>query len=310
MYSYLALAVIFIGIGILVYFSIAGRRRESWFSLIFAPPGQGKSIEQARLSIETFAEYHRAEKLYPELPHRILMSNQKLNPAIALLEEQHGHYIYWEAPEALRYCPRKECWRSKNDGKTHLNHDVDIFIDEGATLFPADGWTDTPMWLRKMWAQHRHNGIRILMLTQDYMSIDINCRRMLWDAFYMHKVMGSRDISATLPPLARWTWANFLDPRKHVIWGMYTKQRFDPLIMKKNVMVIYDVEMDKDKEKQLQDLKMVGWKQRHLITWRKVNLYDTQQNVKEIEPKRELDHIEVKCDNPGCAYIHKSHRLK
>jgi len=279
-----------------------------WFVLIFAPPGNGKSLEQARLSDKVFTEYHRMEKRYPTLPHRILMSNQRLNEKLTHTEgHEHGHYMYWEAPEELRYCPRKDCWKG---ALTHINHDVDIFVDEGSTLFPADDWASTPIWLRKLWAQHRHNGIRIVMLTQDFQAIDINCRRMLWQAYYMKKVIGSRDISATLPPLVPWTITNFLNPWKSVVWGVYTKRRFDPIVMKNDPLSMLTLQLSEKKNEDMQKLRLVGSAELHLITWFKVSLYDTTQNVKEVEPIREIDHIQVACKHPNCGYVHKTHKLK
>ena len=188
-------------------------------------------------------------------------------------------------------------------------HDVDIMIDEGSTLFPADQFMNTPMWLRKMWAQHRHNGIRIVMLTQDFKAIDINCRRMLWKAYYMKKVIGSRDISPTLPALKRCTIENFFNPRVSTVWGVYTKQEIDPSLMEHDPMTFLAMHMDDEKREQYQELKLVGRKNMHLITWRKINLYNTQQDVKEFETKTFYRHITAKCDNPACEYEHTSHKL-
>jgi len=207
---------------------------KSWFTLIYARPGNCKSLEQARISFSLFMEYHYTEWRYPTLPKRILLTNQILNKTITDKESKHGHLLYWDNPEFLRYCPRgRKCYKffNKNLGEAeerHSMHDVDILIDEGASLFPADGYKDTPMWMRKLWSQHRHNGIRIVMLTQDYRGIDINIRRMLWTAYHMTKVCGSRDISPTLPPLVKWTILNFLNPFKTVIWGLYYKRKISP----------------------------------------------------------------------------------
>jgi hypothetical protein len=274
-----------------------------WFILIFAPPGNGKSLEQARLSDLVLREYLYTEKKYPDLPKRFLMTNQQLVLSDVLKQK----VLYWEHPEDIRYCPRVDCWKMKD---IHVNHDVDIFIDEGSTLFPADGWSLTPMWLRKMWAQHRHNGIRIVMLTQDFMAIDINCRRMLWQSYFVNKIVGSRDISPTLPALSKWTIQNFLNPLKHVVWGIYSSRRFDPLIMRNDALAMLTIQLDEKLQEDYADLKLIGGSKLHLITWRKIQLYDTTQNVKEFEPRRELEHIEALCKKPNCGYVHKTHRLK
>lgn len=280
-----------------------------WFILIFAKPGNGKSLEQARLSEKVLREYHKTEKRYPTLKKRVLMTNQILNKLITDTEIEHGHLKYWEEPEEFRYCPRNVCWRAieKNGIPVpHRNHDVDIFVDEGSTLFPADKWADTPIWLRKMFAQHRHNGIRFVMLTQDFKGIDINARRMIWQAYFMKKEMGSRDISPTLPALHEWSLLNPFNS----VWGFYSKQRIDPQVMEMDPMTLLTLKLNEKKADDYAELKLVGNKEYHLITWHKVNLYDTTQDVKEYEVKREIEHIEVKCNHPNCGFTHKSHKLK
>jgi len=165
-----------------------------WMIMLYARPGNCKSIEQARFSWRLFQEYHYTERWYPELPHRILLTNQKLNDKISNSEILDGHLLYWTSAESLQFCPREICWKAEGE---HLIHDVDIAIDECNTLFPADGYKDLPEWLRNLFAQHRHRGIRILLLTQDYRAVDINIRRMLWAAYNVKKWIGSRDIAAT-----------------------------------------------------------------------------------------------------------------
>jgi hypothetical protein len=276
-----------------------------WFILIWAKPGNCKSLEQARLTEKLIKEYYWCEKYYPKLPHRILLTNQKLNSDFEK-KEYHKHLWYWDDPEQFRYCPlANTCWKSKDE--FHKLHDVDLLIDEGATLFPADGWKDTPMWLRKMWAQHRHNGIRCIMLTQDYKGIDINCRRMVWAGYYMEKRAGSRDISPTLPPLVPWTFKNFVNPKRNVIWGMYTKRRIDPSIIEADNQVIMKLKLNPKEEQKLNQLKLIGRPEMHLITLHKIQLYDTTQDVKEYEVRREVEHIEVPCND--CSYTYRSHRI-
>ena len=279
-----------------------------WFVLIFARPGNGKSLEQARLTEKILTEYLRTEKKYPALPHRMLMTNQKLTLSEfkkpLTPEFCAAHIKYWEEPEQFRYCPRHDCWKGQT---LHRNHDVDLFIDEGSTLFPSDKWADTPIWLRKMWAQHRHNGTRIVMLTQDFKGIDINCRRMVWQSYLVKKVFGSRDISPTLPPLHKWSpIAPF-----GAVWGIYTKQRIDPRVMEDNPQFELHMKLQgEETRKAYEDLKLVGGSEWHLITWHKINLYDTTQDVKEYEVRREIEHIEVACTHEACNYVHRTHRLK
>lgn len=290
-----------------------------WFILIFAPPGNGKSLEQARISEKLFQEYKKTEKKYPELKSRILVTNQILNFDNFKIKNFDiiKHHKFFIDPKELRYCFRPDCWKVPlPNGERHILHDVDILIDEGSTMFPADGWDKTPFWLRKMWAQHRHNGIRIVMLTQDYMAIDINCRRMLWQSYHMKKYMGSRDISPTLPALSKWTILNFLNPKKRVVWGVYGRRRFDPLVMKMDTMNVLTIDLDEKIKKEfnpgykhpLKTLKLVGGSEWHLITWHKINLFDTTQNVKEWKPEPELEHVLAVCK--VCGKEHLSHYVK
>lgn len=64
------------------------------------------------------------------------------------------------------------------------------------------------------------------------------------------------------------------------------------------------------RHKAMKELHLLGVPEMHLITWRKINLYDTTQDVKEYEVKREIEHIEVRCNHPNCGYLHKTHKLK
>lgn len=277
-----------------------------WFILIFAPPGNGKSLEQARLSEKVLKEYRHIEKKYPKLAHRILFTNQILNEEYICkrnkftLDWFKEHVKYWEQPEEFRYCLRRNCFIKSNG--PHVNHDFDLFCDEGATLFPATAKgaaDDMPLWLKKFISQHRHNGVRILLLTQDFMGVNIAARRCLWASWYMKKIIGSRDPSPTLPPV-KW------------IWGLYSKRPIDPDLMKKDFtdVMITIKKMDDSQAELMDELRLIGFPEYHLITRHKCTLYDTRQNVKEIELKREIEHIEVACRHPLCAYVHKTHKLK
>jgi hypothetical protein len=253
-----------------------------WFQILFASPGNCKSLEQARLSDKLFSEYHWTEKRFPELPTRILYSTQLLLNDRAKEEWNHGHYLFIEEPDEVRYCPRKNCWKGLN---SHENHDIDIMIDEGALWFPAKEVLRTPQWLIEMWTLHRHRGIRILMCTQDYAGIDLNVRRMAGAGYYMHKVRGSRDISPTLPPLSRWTILNFLNPRRSVVWGYYKKRRIDPMVLKHDPVAVMSISLDEKRLEDLSNLRLIGRATTHFITWYKISLYDTTQDITEYDKK-------------------------
>lgn len=285
-----------------------GRRPlKRWFIIIFAPPGNGKSLEQARISEKCFQEYRMTETKYPELPHRYLLTNQTLDKKYICeingfsSEWYDEHYVLWKEVDDIRYCHRKNCWKGTG---LHKLHDCDLFCDEGAGLFPATAKgavDDMPRWLKKLVEQHRHNGIRILLLTIDFQGINITARRCVWDTWYMRKTIGNRDISATLPA-----------PR--FIWGIYSQKRIDPkLVRSDNVELLIRIQTDKEYEKQLEQLDLIGWTRYRLITRHKTKLYDTTQDIADLEVKREIEHIEVPCKDPkhpNCGYKLITHKLK
>jgi len=241
---------------------------SAWIVLIFARPGHGKSLETASIIRKLFNTYRYIEKKYPQLPHRAVFSNLRLSPALET-KYLNNHLFYWENPRQLRYCSRPDCWKGKEQ---HSLHDVDVVIDELANYAPADGWKDLPRWLRKMFAQHRHRGIRIYANTQDYMAVDINFRRMVSKAYEVQKMMGSRDISATLPPI-------------RYVWGVIIKREFDPAQIE---------EMGVNAP-----LKRKGLPKLLLITKRLIETYDTTQDLPEYMPDS-LEHVELNCVDPLC----------
>lgn len=286
---------------------------RNWFIIIYARPGNCKSLEQARITYYLFREYRRTEKRYPHLRRRYVLTNQVLNPVVVEPEQALGHYYQWDKPEDFRYCKRKEsCWKVVEEGipALHRLHDCDLMIDEGSTIFPADGWQDQPMWLRKLWSQHRHNGIRIVMLTQDFKGIDVNIRRMCGASYRMRKLIGSRDISPTLPALSRWTIWNLLHPFRSVIWGVYYRWRIDPSLMEADTKAQLILEVNQKEREKMQKIRLVGIPTFHFITWWKVNLFDTTQDVREFKYSLELEHIEAECKEPYCKKKHITHRLK
>lgn len=286
---------------------------KKWFIIIFAPPGNGKSLEQARISYKLIREYYRLEKRYPQLPKRFLFTNQELGEHIfyRFLKNRprdlfkkaiaDGHLRIWKQPIDIRYCPIPNCWRGE---RVHALHDCDLFADEGATLFPAtakNAQDDLPGWLRTMISQHRHRSIRLVFLTQDFMGINITARRNVWETWAMEKWIGSRDPSPSLPPV-KW------------IWGIYTTRKIDPDLARKeasDVRLLIKTEEAKDsKQQKSEKIKLVGFPRWRWISRFKCSLFDTLQDVPDLELKREIEHIEVRCNHPECGYVHRTHRLK
>lgn len=251
---------------------------SAWVNLVYARPGHGKSLDLARTVLGLFAEYKTVEKRYPKLPKRLMLCNLKLNQKIE--EQQMPHHLkYWEGLKELRYCPRKFCWVSKR--RKHSLHDCDIIFDEISNYIPADEYRSLPRWLRKMFSQHRHRGIRIYATTQDYKMVDINFRRMVARAYEVQKVVGSRDISPTLPPV-------------RFVWGIIVKRQFDP----------EQLEFEGVNSPKLERAPFPKW---FLIRRSLVNVYDTTQDLKEYQ-STELEHHESKpCKK--CGKVHVDHRF-
>lgn len=260
-----------------------------WSVLIFAPPGQGKSLEIANISVKVLHEYVRTEKKYPWLMKRVLLTNMELNHAMLPKKVRDENFLaehirYWKTPQEFRYCPRTDCHYGPEE---HDIHDVDIFIDEAGAIFPSDSWGTTPQWLRELWMQHRKRGIRLLTASQDYMMVDINARRVLWKAYYLKKIMGSRDPSPTMPALARWTIKNFLNPKERVIWGIYWLRPFSPLVLKFDEKSLLLIEIDEFKKEQFLKAGLMKTPIWRLITWKKISWYETRKIIKSWErPKK------------------------
>lgn len=230
--------------------------------LAWGKPGMGKSIDQVALALELFEEYRYTERKYPQLPKRKYYSNIKFSKEIE--EAEFGNHLeYWENPRQLRDL-----------------RNVDIGWDEIGKDLPADGWKDTPKWLRQLFSHYRKRGNRIFANTQDYMAVDINFRRMVKRAYKLNKVFGNRDISATLPPVKR-------------IWGVITKREFDPL----------ELEYEKDKR----TVESLGWPEFLFIRRRYVNAYDTTAEIPPYMPDT-FEHIPIRCIDPSCDFVRVEHK--
>lgn len=237
--------------------------------LTFGRPGEGKTVDTMRTILKLFREYKRTERRYPELPKRQLWCNLKLSKELE--EKELGkHLFYWENPKQLR----------------HLK-DCDIIMDEVQNYCPADGWADLPRWFRKLFAQHRHRGIRIFATTQDYKAVDINFRRMIGKTEKVDKIFSSRDISATLPP-----------PK--FIYGLIAKREYRP----DEVELVGGMQTD--------NLERVNSFPRFFFLTRElIDCYDTTQDIPPYLPDG-LEHVELEClggeGHEPCGKVHVSHK--
>lgn len=278
--------------------------------LLYGPRSAGKSLHQAWLAASVFKFLDKIYRAYPKLPQAIVMSNQVFNKKIEdrymapfdegkkRVKHMDRRLWYWESIRQLRYCPRENCWKSK-DYKTglplppHRLHDAYVIFDDIATIIPSDGWRDLPVWFRKMFAQAGHNGIHCIANIQDPLSGDINFRRYVDMAYKVKKIMGSRRPEEAKPPVK-------------VIWGFYMTRRIaaEELFKQGDLSEEEIAELRQTKP----DLFRKRWvPSLHWIGRKKTEIYNTLQNVPEYMPNR-LEHIELKCEDPECDVVHTRHR--
>jgi len=218
-------------------------------------PGSGKSLRMAQTLMSIL---HRNYRWYKKSgKKRIVYSNLKLAPEI---EERYKDLIaYWGDPEQLVKV-----------------RDADIFWDEVATHLDSTQWQNVPLELKRFLQQHRKYGIEIYGTTQDFSQIDISMRRLTSDLYYLQKLCGSRDKSATRPDVK-------------FPWGLILMRTLDPQNYKE------DEKLN----------KASGW-WFMFITTALVNAYDTRQEIK-MGSYPPLKHIERHCINERCGHVKLVH---
>jgi len=302
-----------------------------WTTLYYGHRGSGKTLHQAK---EVWKMLKYLEWLYRELPldkQAIVFTIQKFSPEIEskycvykyamkkikidgsyidvldtdkkeIINEK-GFLYYWSDAKQLRFCPRLKCWKGT---KAHRLHGAYVIFDDIATIIPADGWVNTPIWLRKTFTQARHFGIRILANCQDPFSTDVNFRRYTDMCYRFKKIIGSRDPDETKPPVKN-------------IWGFYIRRKVAAEVLWKygdisgaELSAMRERSRDgKSTSKSLALAKsFIGWP--YWIGKKICSIYDTTQDVPEYVPSG-YSHIEIKCKDPAhpdCGYIKQMHRLE
>jgi len=231
--------------------------RNLHICLYYGKKGSGKSLFQAYIAKKLFREYEKTEKRYPSLPKRAYWSSQKFSKEIEA-KELGKHLFYWENPRQL-----------------YGLRNIDIGWDEIGKDLPAGSWGDTPKKLKQVFSHLRKRGNRLFANTQIYEDIDISFRRQIDRAFKIEKIIGSKDISATLPP-----------PR--FVWGIIRIREFDPQILEN---------MHDETER---ELTYKGFPRYIFITKKLVAIYDTQMELPPYLPDS-LEHIEYLCLNKNCV---------
>jgi len=129
---------------------------------------------------------NRSTHLRKGLPLRRVASNVRFSPQIE--QQFEGGILYWDNPEELITL-----------------RDVDVMWDELATALDSTQYKDTPLSLKRWLQQHRKMGVCIYGTVQDFPMLDIGMRRLVHRLRYAIKIIGSRDLSANMPPV-RWPW--------------------------------------------------------------------------------------------------------
>lgn len=218
-------------------------------------PGSGKSLKSAQQALELL---ERNKKWYKKTGiKRQLCSNIKFSPHV---EHYFGDLIhYWTDPYSLVQM-----------------RDVDVIWDEIATYLDSTQWANVPLELKRWLQQHRKFGIDIYGNTQDFAMVDISMRRMTEQLFYMRKLIGSPDKSATKPKIKN-------------IWGIIMVRELDPQAYK-----------EESKANKGVGLPHFIWVSRSLI-----EVFDTAQEI-EMGKYPPLRHIERECER--CALGTCTHR--
>jgi len=225
------------------------------FEIVEGPPGQGKSIYTASLTLRLLS---RNLKWFQKTGiRRRIATNQKLSPA---LEKEWG--LYPENPLGFI-----EYW---TDTYEVVNfRDVDLIWDEIATELDSRNFANLSVEMKRFLSQYRKRGVDIYANTQDFSMIDARARLMITRVRTMRKVMGSRDISTTKPPV------------KHV-WG---------------VILIRDVDNFRETEPEKKKYSWFSWGFL-FITKRLIAIYDTTQDIPLGKPAP-LKHTVLYCEHYG-----------
>jgi len=230
--------------------------------LWFGAKGNGKSMLGGYLAYYLFSTYYHQEKKYPKLPKRQLWSNQKFGTHVEHYELG-KHLFYWSNPRQL-----------------YDLRNTDIYWDEVGKDIPASAWADTPKELRQVFSHLRKRGNRLFANTQVYDDIDISFRRQIDRTFFLNKVFGSPDISASLPPIKR-------------PWGLIAIWEMDKRSLEKQ-------------GSEISTAKKWKWQLPRFCFVEKalVRFYDTTMEIPAYRPT-ELEHLKFDC--AICGKVHVEH---
>jgi hypothetical protein len=194
-------------------------------------PGSGKSLKLA----DTFAQLlERNKKYYKQSGiKREIVLNLKLSSQMEVKAQ--GFFRYWKDPSELVKL-----------------RDVDVIFDEVATYLDSTQWANVPLEFKRWLQLHRHYGIDIFGTTQEFGMIDISMRRLVSRLFVCTKLFGSRDISATKPPVKKpWgvVWIREVEPKSFIKDSSeyrYVPMGWDFLLISMALIKSYDTTQELD----------------------------------------------------------------
>jgi len=218
-------------------------------------PGASKTTSLADVAIEVL---YRNKKFYESTGVlRKLQSNIKFSDA-----------VHAEFPDQIEYWADVEQLTALTD--------CDVILDEATVYFDSRNWDNLSLDIRRWLRQHRKKGIEIYFTAQEFGEVDIAFRRLVTDLFYVTKLFGSRDLSATLPP-----------PKYIYVFTM--ERPIDP--------IGYD-----EKTSKFSNLTVLP--RFRLFTRKDTLVFDTRQEIK-ASKYPPLRHIERECGDPTCTF-HKT----
>jgi len=274
---------------------------KHWTTIYFGSRGSDKTLHQSFETVKILKYLVRLYDKRPELNKAILITNSKLSSNI---ENTYADYIhYWSDVDDLRYCPRATCWKGK---KKHRLHGAYIVFDDLANILPAGNWNTTPMWLKKMFFQGRHFGLRMLANVQDPFSVDINFRRCVDMAYKFTKLFGNPDPDETKPPIKTifgiyrrrkinsetlWRYGDLPEQTIRSLIAQREAENEELKAMGKEMEIVYDDSWLGSYHLFNKNGKFLGF------NIASTQIYDTLQDVPEYEPKGFL-HKEIFCIDP------------
>lgn len=213
-------------------------------------PGAGKSYKMAQVACELLYRNKKISKRYGI--KRLLYSNIHFSAQIE--KEFDGYIKYWAEPIELVDI-----------------RNADVLWDEIATHLDSTQWANMSLEIKRWLQQHRKFGVDVYGTTQDFAMIDKSMRRMTSDLFHLTKLIGSRDKSATKPPVKR-------------IWAVVSVKRLDPTTYEEDNKVSLNVVPSF-----------------MLISKEGTQVFDTTQEIKtgEYPP---LNHITRRCGRNDCTF--------